>query len=74
MLMHRAPRFAKLAACIAVVLSGALLPFPGAAMEGLGHSRAFVDDTAEHGLHAVMPPGPWSHDRLVKAVTSHLIR
>jgi hypothetical protein len=53
MLMHRAPRSAGLAVCIALVLASALPLFPTAAMAEPGQPRASTYDSAPSGLVVV---------------------
>ena len=55
MLMHRAPRSAGLAVCIALVLASALPLFPTAAMAEPGQPRASTDASAPSGLVVVIP-------------------
>src|SRR5271170_871369 len=63
MLMHRAPRSAKLAVHSAVIFTGALLLFPAAAMAEPGQSRASTDNSLPSGLVVVIENKP-EQDRL----------
>lgn len=55
MLMHRAPRSARLAVQTALVLAGALLLFPNAVMAEPGQPSGSTDDSAPSGLVVVIP-------------------
>src|SRR5271165_5036739 len=57
MLMHPAPRFARLAVHIAVALAGAWLLFPTAALAAPGPRCASTHDTIPRGLAVVLHSG-----------------